>query len=64
MSSAAHDRLEIHEVIALHGHPCDAGAYDRFGEVFTPDLVVDAIALGLAPRPDAKRQVVVTRRVL
>ncbi|MFG3140099.1 nuclear transport factor 2 family protein [Streptomyces sp. NPDC048211] len=51
MSLTGSDRLEIHEVIALHGHLCDAGAYERFDEVFTADLVVDASALGLAPLP-------------
>jgi SnoaL-like protein len=45
----ADDRLQIHEVIALHGHLCDAGAYERFDLVFTPDLVVDTSDLGLAP---------------
>jgi hypothetical protein len=33
MSLTVDDRLEIHEVIALHGHLCDAGAYGRFDEV-------------------------------
>ncbi|MBM2619744.1 nuclear transport factor 2 family protein [Actinoplanes sp. LDG1-06] len=45
----ADDRLQIQEVIALHGHLCDAGAYDRFDLVFTSDLVVDTSDLGLAP---------------
>lgn len=45
------DRLDILEVIALHGHLCDAGAYDRFDEVFTSDLVVDASDLGYAALP-------------
>ncbi|UQU65794.1 nuclear transport factor 2 family protein [Couchioplanes caeruleus] len=45
----ADDRLEIQEVIALHGHLCDAAAYERFDLVFTPDLVVDTSDLGLAP---------------
>jgi hypothetical protein len=50
------DRLEIPEVIALHGHLCDAGTYARFGEVFTSDLEVDASDLGLAPlRVDPSR---------
>jgi SnoaL-like domain len=53
MSLTVDDRLEIHEVIALHGHLCDAGAYGRFDEVFTPDLEVDASDLGLAPLPPA-----------
>ena len=51
MSLTIEDRLEIHEVIALHGHLCDAGTYARFGEVFTSDLEVDASDLGLAPLP-------------
>jgi hypothetical protein len=51
MSLTVGDRLEIHEVIALHGHLCDAGAYARFGEVFTSDLEVDASDLGLMPLP-------------
>ncbi len=51
MSLTVEDRLDIHEVIALHGHLCDAGAYARFGEVFTSDLEVDASDLGLAPLP-------------
>jgi SnoaL-like domain len=53
MSLTVDDRLEIHEVIALHGHLCDAGAYGRFDEVFTPDLEVDASDLGLGPLPPA-----------
>jgi SnoaL-like domain len=53
MSLSADDRLQIHEVIALHGHLCDASAYQRFDLVFTPDLVVDTSDLGLAPlQPD------------
>ena len=51
MSLTVDDRLEIHEVIALHGHLCDAGTYARFGEVFTSDFEVDAGELGLAPLP-------------
>ena len=51
MSLTVEDRLDIHEVIALHGHLCDAGAYARFGEVFTSDLEVDVGDLGLAPLP-------------
>jgi hypothetical protein len=51
MSLSVGDRLEVHEVIALHGHLCDAGSYARFGEVFTPDLEVDVSDLGLRPVP-------------
>jgi SnoaL-like domain len=58
MALTADDRWEIHEVISLHGHLCDAGTYDRFGSVFTPDLVVDVSDLGLAPlRADDTSQV-------
>ena len=53
MNLTAEDRVQIHEVIALHGHLCDAGAPERFDLVFTPDLVVDTSNLGLAPlQPD------------
>jgi hypothetical protein len=58
MTLTADDRWDIHEVISLHGHLCDAGTYDRFGLVFTPDLVVDVSDLGLAPlRPHDPSQV-------
>lgn len=51
MRLTADDRCEIQKTIALHSHLCDAGAYDRFDEVFTPDLEVDVSDLGLAPVP-------------
>ncbi|MEV5968128.1 nuclear transport factor 2 family protein [Kribbella sp. NPDC051952] len=51
MSLTIDDRLEIHELIALHGHLCDAGAYDRFGEVFASDLEVDVGDLGRRQLP-------------
>ncbi len=51
MGLTAEERLEIHEVIALHGHLTDAGAYERFAEVFTSDMEVDAVDLGRAPLP-------------
>ncbi len=35
------DRLAIHEVIALHGHVADDRAWDRWGELYTDDLVFD-----------------------
>lgn len=40
------DRLLIHELINLHGHLCDEGQFDRFGEIFTDDVVYDVSALG------------------
>ncbi len=40
------DRLAIHELIALHGHLMDDGAFDRLDEVFTSDVAYDVAALG------------------
>ncbi len=51
MGLTTDDRVDVAAVIALHGHLCDAGAYERFDEVFTADLEVDAIDLTLAPLP-------------
>ena len=46
MTLTAGDRLEIYELLALHGHVMDAGEFDRLGELFTDDLVYDLEALG------------------
>lgn len=35
------DRLAIHELLHLHGHIMDAGAFDRMHELFTADVVYD-----------------------
>lgn len=35
------DRLDILEVLALHGHLVDAGELDRMGEVFAEDATFD-----------------------
>lgn len=40
------DRLEIYELLALHGHLMDAGQFDRLAELFTEDFVYDLEALG------------------
>jgi SnoaL-like protein len=40
------DRLDIHELLALHGHLMDAGAFERLDELFTPDFVYDVSLLG------------------
>jgi hypothetical protein len=40
------DRLAIHELLHLHGHLCDAGAFDRFDEIATEDVVYDVSDLG------------------
>jgi hypothetical protein len=46
MALSADDRLAIYEVIALHGHLVDAGAFERLEEVFTEDVVYDLEAFG------------------
>lgn len=40
------DRLAIYELMALHGHLMDDGAFDRLDELFTEDFVYDLGALG------------------
>ncbi|MGV9667631.1 nuclear transport factor 2 family protein [Nocardia niigatensis] len=40
------DRLAIHELLALHGHLSDAGAFDHFDEIFTDDIAYDLTAYG------------------
>ena len=35
------DRLAIHELLALHGHLVDEGAFERLHEIFTDDVVYD-----------------------
>lgn len=40
------DRIEIHELINLHGHLMDEGEFDRLGELFTADVVYDLSAYG------------------
>ena len=37
----AEDRLAIHDVIALHGHVADDRDWDRLGDLFTDDAVLD-----------------------
>ena len=37
----AEDRLAIHDVIVLHGHVADDRDWDRLGELFTVDAVLD-----------------------
>ena len=41
MNLTTSDRLEIHELINLHGHLVDAGAFERLHELFTNDVVYD-----------------------
>lgn len=37
----AEDQLAIHDVIAWHGHVADDRDWDRLGELFTDDAVLD-----------------------
>jgi 3-phenylpropionate/cinnamic acid dioxygenase small subunit len=37
----AEDRLAIHDVIVLHGHVADDRDWDRLGELFTDDAILD-----------------------
>jgi 3-phenylpropionate/cinnamic acid dioxygenase small subunit len=46
MSLSAEDRLEIYELLALHGHLVDAGDFEGLGRLFTEDFVYDVEALG------------------
>ena len=46
MPLSAEDRLEIYELLALHGHLMDGGAFDRLDDLFTEDFVYDLEALG------------------
>lgn len=48
---APEDRLDIREVIELHGHLADGGAVERLDEVFHPDLELDLSALGFEKVP-------------
>lgn len=45
-SLSVEDRILIHELISLHGHLCDSGSLDRFGEVFSDDVAYDVEDLG------------------
>ncbi len=46
MTLDTEDRIAIYELIALHGHLIDDGAFDRLDEVFTEDFVYDLSPLG------------------
>ncbi|GAB3403834.1 nuclear transport factor 2 family protein [Flindersiella endophytica] len=40
------DRLEIMEILALHGQYTDSGELERWDEVFTPDVTYDISDVG------------------
>jgi 3-phenylpropionate/cinnamic acid dioxygenase small subunit len=46
MTLSAEQQLDIHRLVSLHGHLADLRAFDRFGEVFTEDIVYDMEGLG------------------
>jgi ketosteroid isomerase-like protein len=41
MALSEQDRIEINDLINLHGHLTDAGKLDQAGELFTPDITYD-----------------------
>ncbi|GAA0427979.1 hypothetical protein Acor_67050 [Acrocarpospora corrugata] len=41
MSLSEQDRIDINDLINLHGHLTDAGELDQAGELFTPDVTYD-----------------------
>jgi 3-phenylpropionate/cinnamic acid dioxygenase small subunit len=47
MAFSIEDRLTIHELLALHGHLSDAGAFERMHEVFAADVIYDLSDVGL-----------------
>jgi hypothetical protein len=47
MTLRVEDRLDITELIALHGQLVDAGELERMGEVFAADVVHDLTDFGL-----------------
>jgi 3-phenylpropionate/cinnamic acid dioxygenase small subunit len=47
MSLSAEQQLDIHRLVSLHGHLADLRDFDRFGEVFTDEIVYDMESIGL-----------------
>lgn len=46
MALSAQDRIDITDLINLHGHLTDAGDLDRLDELFTPDVTYDVTDFG------------------
>jgi ketosteroid isomerase-like protein len=46
MALSEQDRIDINDLINLHGHLTDAGELDQAGELFTPDVIYDLGDLG------------------
>jgi ketosteroid isomerase-like protein len=47
MALSEQDRIDISDLINLHGHLTDAGELDQAGELFTPDVTYDLDDFGL-----------------
>jgi ketosteroid isomerase-like protein len=47
MALSEHDRIDINDLINLHGHLTDAGELDKAGELFTADVTYDLNDFGL-----------------
>lgn len=47
MALSEQDRIDINDLINLHGHLTDAGQLDQAGELFTPDVTYDLSDFGL-----------------
>jgi 3-phenylpropionate/cinnamic acid dioxygenase small subunit len=47
MTLSAEQTLDIHRLVALHGHLADTREFNRFAEVFTDDIVYDMAGIGL-----------------
>jgi ketosteroid isomerase-like protein len=47
MALSEQDRIDINDLINLHGHLTDAGQLDQVGELFTPDVTYDLDDFGL-----------------
>src|ERR1700761_3714409 len=46
MALSEQDRIDINDLINLHGHLTDAGKLDQAGELFTPDVTYDLSDFG------------------
>src|SRR3954467_2623924 len=46
MTLTDQDRIDINNLINLHGHRTDAGELDLAGELFTPDVTYDVTDFG------------------
>jgi SnoaL-like domain len=46
MTISTEDVRQVRELVELHGHLCDAGAFDRLGDLFTDDVMYDVDDLG------------------